>query len=103
MSIPSVRVSATGEIYSPFSGLAVDGETVDQGNDATVLFVYFGGAPVWGYVSHRVTALLGGKDVEELAPQEVSAQLSLTGAFVLEVDSGWNGVNYYCFAPATSE
>jgi hypothetical protein len=68
------------------------------GRDQTVLFVWYGDPSLYAHVSSRVKAAIKG-DPESLAPTTLARRLTLAGGFVIEVDGGWNGVNYYGFAP----
>jgi hypothetical protein len=99
MPIPIFRTATTESIFSPFSGQPADGDEVAVGSDETLLFQYYGEASCWGYVSARLATLLVGVDIEELEPEELAKKVDIRGAFVIEVDADWNGVNWYGFAP----
>jgi hypothetical protein len=102
MPIQVISVKAEGQqIHSPFSGMAADGEELT--GDDTLLFVHYGDAGEYGHLSERAkqeAAAAGLSDPEGSSPEEVLAAIDLPGAFALRVDTGWNGVNIYAFAPA---
>lgn len=97
-----VRVTYNGTLFSPFSGQPVDLEDGPNEADDTLLFAHHGAANEYGYVSQRA---LSGKDistVEGTSPREMCSELGIEGALIIEVDSGWDGVNTYAFLPARS-
>ena len=104
MPIPKVRIETTYErIFSPFTGQPV--ETDDGlGHEPSTLFVYYGDAGEYAYVSPDLVRAFNQKGVEcaeddlPFAPDEVAEKLDLPACFMREIDSGWNGVNYYCFS-----
>jgi hypothetical protein len=102
MPIQVVSVEAeVQQIHSPFSGVVADGE--ELGSDDTLLFVHYGDAGEYGHLSERAkqaAAAAGLSDSEGLSPEEVLAAIDVPGAFALRIDTGWNGVNMYAFAPA---
>jgi hypothetical protein len=58
---------------------------------------------LFGYISTRLHEALGTKDENDLEatePKEIANKLTIDGALILEVDAGWNGIDYYGFAPA---
>lgn len=103
MALPAIGFTYLGQVYSPLSGLPaeVDDDGANQ-SDPTLLFVYYGMAGEWDYVSPRfpdeVTRI-----IDNLAPDEVADNLEIDGAIMLVVNTDWGGVNYYAFAPADSE
>lgn len=56
----------------------------------------------WAYVSPRFPAELT-RFIDNLEPDEVAESLDIDGGIVLVVDTDWNGIDYYAFAPADSE
>ncbi|QXU56655.1 MULTISPECIES: hypothetical protein [Rhodococcus] len=42
-------------------------------------------------------------DPEDLDPDELFALLEIDGAMVMVVDTDWNGINYYGFAPVETD
>ncbi|TWH52645.1 hypothetical protein L612_002000000560 [Rhodococcus rhodochrous J38] len=42
-------------------------------------------------------------DPEDLEPDELFALLEIDGAMVMVVDTDWNGINYYGFAPVETD
>jgi len=105
MALPTIGVHYLGTVYSPFSGQAADSDDGANTGDPTLLFVYYGGATVWGYISPRVTEQVPTEagDPEDLDPDELFALLEIDGAMVMVVDTDWNGVNYYGFAPVETD
>ena len=103
--IPRVKIECHEDaIYSPFSGQRVDGPNGINDNDPTVLFVHYGNAGEYGFLSDQLREALtvaGVGKVEDLSPDEIGEKLDVDSAFVLVVDAGWNGVNTYGFAHAS--
>lgn len=97
MPLREVRTKFEATIFSPFSGLPAETDSGVNQADNTLLFVHYGGAGEFGFISDRLIGILGG--AAELSLEELKDALNIEGAFVLTVDSGWNGVNSYCFAP----
>ena len=103
MPLPAIEFRYLGQIHSPFSGIpaGLDDEGVDH-EDPTLLFVYCGGVSEWAYVSPRFPSELT-RFIDNLELQEVVDSLKIDGAILLVVDTDWNGVDYYAFAPVDSE
>jgi hypothetical protein len=99
MSLPTARIHCPDQIFSPFSGLPTDGEDGPNEKDSTLLFVYYGNAGDYAYISKRLQNLLDG-NIESIAIETLHSVLSVDGGLILEVDTDWNGVNFYGFAPA---
>ncbi len=95
-------VSELEQVYCPFTGKAVHG---DDGVSplASLLFVYFGNIGDYAYVSERLVALLKVRgincDVDDLTlkPNEIAQELDCDNAYILKIDTGWNGINAYGF------
>ncbi len=88
-------------VYSPFSGKRASTERGPNTRDKTLLFIYYGDSGEYGFISGRVMRALG-KDqdsVRRLSPASLLKKTLLPGRMALEVDTGWNGVNFYAFAP----
>ena len=101
MTIPLVEIRYLGDyIYSPFSGLPAVTEDGENEDDPTLLFTYYGNASLYGYVSRRLQDMLS-QDVEDIDVSKLHSLLTVEGGMILEVDSDFNGVNYYGFAPVT--
>lgn len=103
MSLATIEFRYLGQVHSPFSGLPA--EVNDEGPnqaDPTLLFVYYGMAGEWDYFSPRFPSELT-RFVDNLEPADVAESLEVDGAIMLIVDTDWNGVNYYGFAPGDSE
>ena len=98
MSLPIARVRRLEQIFSPFSGLPADGKDGPNENDPTLLFVYYGNTGEYAYVSKRLQGSMEG-NIEDVDIKELHSTLSIDGGHVFEVDTDWNGVNYYGFAP----
>lgn len=101
MSLPVANIHCLQQIYSPFSGLPVDGKDGPNESDPTLLFVFYGDAAIYAYVSSRLQNVSDG-DVEEIEIEKLSSTLSVDGGLILKVDTDWNGVNYYGFAPTAT-
>lgn len=98
MPLPLVQVHCLTQIFSPFSGLPADGDKGPNQQDDTLLFVYYGDATQFAYVSSAVLDAVKA-DPDELEVEDLQEALSMKGGFIMEVDTDWNGVNYYGFAP----
>ncbi len=99
MSLPRVEIKTLQAFYSPFSGLLLEGEDVDVSDDSTVLFIYYGALGEFAHLSDRVVQTVG-EDAEDVDIEELIERLDYPGGFVIQVDTDWNGINYYGFAPA---
>jgi len=101
MTIGMIKTKYVGEsIFSPYTGEAIDGPNGPNESDPSLLFIYYGDAGVYAYISKATKKNLESKgivDAEELEPKDLIANLDIETAFSLEVDSGWNGINYYGF------
>ncbi len=105
MSIPKVSIKAEcGRIFSPFTGEPIDMDDVAT-CERTTLFVYCGNVGAYAYVSPDLVTALRQKGVEctqetlSLEPDDVAERLDFPACFLLEIDAGWNGINYYCLRP----
>ena len=103
MAVPTVTIEAqVDQVYCPFTGKPVHGDDGVSPMDS-LLFVYYGDAAEYAYVSEALVLLLEQAGTEAstdeigLEPGEVAGKLDLKSCFVLNVDGGWNGVNSYCF------
>lgn len=105
MSIPIVKLKFDGEnIHSPFSGKPAFTKNHEPNRrDPNLLFVYLGSIGEWEYVSQRVKGAFPKGSPEELQPQSVCRRLSIPGAVCLEVNAGWNGVNWVAWAAPEAE
>ncbi len=103
MSLPVIEFRYLAQIHSPFSGIpaGTDDEGLDY-EDPTLLFVYSGMGSAWAHVSPRFPTELT-RFIDNLEPDEVAESLEIDGGIVLVVDTDWNGIDYYAFAPADSE
>ena len=101
MALPTIGVHYLGPVFSPFSGQAADSDDGANVGDPTLLFVFYCDAGCWDYINPRVTEHVPDEtgDPEDLDPDELFALLEIDGAMVMVVDTDWNGVNYYGFAP----
>ena len=98
MELPTIQTRTEGPIYSPFSGQLAETEDGPNEKDPTLLFVHHGNADLFGYVKPEILEQLGAK-MDELSLEEFSERFFRDGAFVIEVDAGWNGINSYGFVP----
>ena len=96
------KVAYDGTIYSPFSGQPADGEEGPNVEDETVQWIYYGNAATSAHVGGRVLAVLGNIGEDEASQIDfvvVMDAAKKAGCLVLEVDTGWNGLNWYGFVP----
>lgn len=103
MSLPTIEFRYLDQIHSPFSGIpaGLDDEGVSH-EDPTLLFVYCGGVCEWAYVSPRLPSEVT-RFIDNLEINEVAESLEIDGGILLVVDTDWNGIDYYAFAPSDSE
>lgn len=104
MPVAKVRIEyeAPSALFSPFSGRPAEGDRGPNTRDKTLLFIYYGDAGEYGHIGKRAVEILtqaGVKNIESLSPGALARRLNLPSTLLLEVDAGWNGVNYYAFAP----
>lgn len=92
-SVVSIKHLET--IYSPFSGLPVDGEDGPNEADKTLLFCYYGTASEFAFVNERISEVLD----TTIGVEEAIASIKMDNIVIFRVDTDWNGVNYYGFAP----
>lgn len=102
MPLPTVEIAYLGMIHSPFSGQPAEPDDEPNEKDPTLLFAYYGDAGVYGYISPRLLNVLE-DDGEETDPVNLAQGLQIDGGLVMRVDTDWNGVNYYGFAPEESK
>ena len=105
MLLPMNRAETTfqGQVFSPLSGLPAEVASGPNSADATLLFVHYGMAGLYGFVSDRIVAALelhSDVDVEDEDPENLLDLARIPGAFALQVDKGREGINTYGFAPA---
>jgi hypothetical protein len=100
MPIPILKLSAEYDrLYHPFTGQALDGDRPEQ--PAGVLFIYYGDAGHYAYLSPALLERLAEIGIEcdahtcDINPQELAGKLDWPGAFILEIDASWNGINWY--------
>jgi hypothetical protein len=96
MPTPITKTHCLSQVYSPFSGMPADGDDGPNEKDPTLLFVWYGCSGQFEYISERLQTV-GGEDFDDVS--EVCKAIDIKGAIVLEVDTDWNGINYYGFAP----
>lgn len=97
MPVAHARIHYLGQVYSPFSGLPADGDGGPNKADSTLLFVYYGDAGDFAYIAQRIRNDL--TDAEGTDPESLATALNIDGGIILEVDTDWNGINWYGFAP----
>jgi hypothetical protein len=103
MPMSTIEIGYLGQVFSPFSGQPT--ELNDEGpnqTDPTLLFVYYGMAGAWDYMSPRFPTEVT-RFVDNVEPAELAESLDVDGAVMFVVDTDWNGINYYGFAPEDSE
>ncbi|MEE3851794.1 hypothetical protein VZC37_15735 [Gordonia sp. LSe1-13] len=102
MSLPIVNIRYLGEIHSPFTGLPAELNESPNESDTTLLFVYYGDVSEWAYVNSRLAKALPA-DPDDLDLDDIQEGLDIEAGILIAVDTDWNGVNFYGFAPAESE
>jgi len=102
MPLSTVEFGYLGTVYSPLSGLPADLEDGPNEDDPTLLFAYYGDAGLYAYISQRLLDVLD-DDVEETDPLDLGQGLQIDGGLMFIVDTDWNGVNYYGFAPTETK
>ena len=102
MPLPTVKFAYLETIHSPFSGLPAEVDDEPNQKDPTLLFAYHGDAGLYAYISPRLLDVLE-DDGEETDPLELAHGLQIDGGLIFIVDTDWNGLNYYGFAPEESK
>lgn len=104
MAIRIIKLKHEGSnFYSPLSGKPAFGKDGANTRDRDLLFLYVGEVCEWAHVSKEVLEVVktSGKELDDLTPAALCRRLTIPGAVCLEVDSGWNGVNWAAWrAPA---
>jgi hypothetical protein len=108
MPLPAIEFGYLGTIHSPFSGLPSESEDGPNEDDPTLLFTYYGNAPIYGLINPRLAKALPDElaelDVDlDLEPTELAEALHIDGGLLMVIDTDWNGINYYGFAPVDSD
>ncbi|MYV31215.1 hypothetical protein [Rhodococcus sp. JT-3] len=98
MPLPVIEFSYLGTVYSPFSGQEAETESGPNEGDPTLLFTYYGAVADWAYISPLVVERLS-EDPNDLEPKDLAERLDIKGGLIMVVDTDWNGINYYGFAP----
>jgi hypothetical protein len=104
MALPTIEFDYLGQVHSPFSGLPAELKHGGPANesDPTLLFIYYGMAGTWDYASPRLPGETA-RYVDNLEPADLAESLEIDGAIMMVVNTDWNGVNYYGFAPTDNE
>ncbi len=107
MPIPIVDIETDGvqRFFCPFTGEAVESAEDGVRFIPTLLFVYYGAASIIETENKIVTKLVKKYEESEIEEDQVdwiASKLDVEGAFVLRVDTGWNGVNAYGFMPVVA-
>jgi len=85
------------EIFSPYTGKCVvdkDGEINE--NDDSLLFVYAGMAGDYAYISDKLRDIVD-EDIESINIEDLPSKIEANEGTLLEVDNGFNGINFYGF------
>jgi hypothetical protein len=86
-------------IYSPYTGNAphdMEGEINE--NDPSLLYVYWGMAGDFGYISDKFREIIDQEIENDIDMWSLDNLLSNEEGILFEVDCGrWNGVNFYGF------
>jgi len=104
MPLTVARVEAElDQVYCPFSGKAIQDDDGEIAKLPSLLFVYYGNAGLYAYVSEQFLGFVKEANLEcedglpADGPEEIAPKLDVKTAFLLEVDAGRNGVNAYGF------
>jgi hypothetical protein len=92
-------------LHSPFSGKPAEVEDEPNERDKTLLLVHYGDASQYAFISKRLLAAVKVKtpdDVAERAPAALLKSAAIPGTVAFVVDTGWNGINTYAWAPVES-
>jgi hypothetical protein len=100
MSIPRVDAELIEAFFSPYSGKPAElGDGRLNGSDPTLLFVYCGNAAHFAYLGQRMAQLLESRGIDDACPNDIAQSILLEGAVIFAINNGWDGVNFYGFAP----
>ena len=107
MPLPVIDFRYLETVHSPFSGLPSESEDGPNEEDPTLLFTYYGMVSMYGFINPRLAKALPDElaalDVDlDLDPAELAEALQIDGGLIMVVDTDWNGINYYGFAPTDS-
>jgi len=97
-----ISIAYQDQIYSPFSGQPADGEDGPNERDTTLLFIFYGDAGEYAYISEqfrREANIKGIGEIDEVEPETLAKQVPIENSMLLKVNAAWNGINWYCFAP----
>lgn len=98
MAVAKVSIKQPETLYSPFSGdSALIGDEANS-DDNTLLFIYYGAANTFAYISERLLKAIG-KSEDEIELEDLLDNARLDDTVVFEADDDWNGLNYFGFAP----
>lgn len=109
MAAQITRLSDDGKsVCSPFTDQPAEIEDRPNEADPSLLFIYYGSAGIYAYVSeylkeHPSLLDIGSPDDLDIEPEDLARRIDIDGASVYEVDCGWNGVNFYGFRPTPKE
>jgi len=98
MSFPTIEVTCSQPIFSPFSGLPAELEDGPNIEDKTLLFI-IKNASKTAYFSARMSDQIE-DDATSMVVEDLLESSSINGAMLIEVDTGWDGINVYGFAPS---
>jgi hypothetical protein len=96
------KVAYEGPVYSPFSGQPAEDEEGPNFEDETLQWIYCGDAGSSSHVGNTLLTALGNIGEDEASQIDfvvVMEAARKAGCLVLEVDTGWNGLNWYGFLP----
>ena len=85
------------EVSSPYTGnhtTSKDGAINED--DKSILFVYIGAVGDFVYISNEFRDLID-EDIESIEIEDLEVKISHIDGTLIEVDYGWNGINYYGF------
>ena len=74
----------------------MDGNGEINEKDNSLLFVYYGNVAEYAYISEKLKMLID-QDIENIEVTDLISKIALNDGTLLEVDCGWNGINFYGF------
>ena len=80
----------------PVGTLAIGKDGAINEDDKSILFVYIGAVGDFVYISNEFRDLID-EDIESIEIEDLEVKISHIDGTLIEVDYGWNGINYYGF------
>jgi hypothetical protein len=84
-------------LHSPFTGEQIETDEGLNEQARGLLFCYYGNAGMYAYIAKTFIDRIGlaPNDAEDMEPEDLAARATDPCAILFEVDTGWNGVNWY--------